>query len=129
MKKTPLSVVSLYNFLYLCIVRKIVAYKTYFRDFIQKLSDKERGKVLRALDIFKMKDRIPSRYIKYMRDGIYEFRVNYGQNEFRIFFMYEGDTLVILFNCLRKKTQQTLDHELKKALKLKKEYDETKRNK
>lgn len=56
-----------------------------------------------------------------MRDGIYEFRVNYGQNGFRIFFMYEGDMLVILFNCLRKKTQQTLDHELKKALKLKKE--------
>ena len=59
-------------------------------------------------------------------DPIYEFRVNYGSNEFRIFFIYDGDTVVVLFNCFKKKTQKTPDSEIKKAVQLKKEYYEQK---
>lgn len=61
-----------------------------------------------------------------MTDGIYEFRVNYGNNEMRIFFIYDGDTVVVLFNGFKKKTQKTPDREIKKAIKLKKEYYEYK---
>jgi len=39
-----------------------------------------------------------------------------------IFFIYDGDTIVILFNCFRKKTQKTPYSEIKKAIKLKNEY-------
>ena len=38
-----------------------------------------------------------------------EFRVNYGDNEMRIFFIYDGDTVVVLFNGFKKKTQKTPD--------------------
>ena len=91
-----------------------------------KLSQPERQKIMRALLLFETEDKIPHHYIKYIRDGIYEFQVNYGHSEFRIFFIYDGDTVVVLFNCFRKKTQKTPDSEIEKAVRLKKEYYEQK---
>lgn len=88
----------------------------------------ECNKIRRALDLFKVKDKIPRHFIKFIRDGIYEFRVNYSNNEFRIFFIYDGDTIVVLFNAFKKKTQKTPDKEIIKAIRLKEEYYETKRN-
>lgn len=64
----------------------------------------------------------PRHFIKFIRDGIYEFRVNYGNNEFRIFFIYDGDTVVVLFNAFKKKTQKTPLAEIEKALKIKEAY-------
>ena len=127
-KKSPNKVVLLYNFPYLCTMRKIIAYKNYFSDFIKKLSADETNKIRRALDLFKVEDRMPRHFIKFIRDGVYESRVNYGNNEFRIFFIYDGDTVVVLFNAFKKKTQKTPDNEIKKAIKLKEEYYEAKRN-
>ena len=60
------------------------------------------------------------------KGGIYEFRVNYGNSEFRLFFTYDGDAIVILFNCFKKKTQKTPKSEIDKAIKLKNEYYEHK---
>ena len=122
------KVVLLYNISYLCTMRKIIAYKNYFSDFIKKLSTDEINKIRRALDLFKVEDRMPRHFIKFIRDGIYEFRVAYGNNEFRIFFIYDGDIVVVLFNAFKKKTQKTPDNEIKKAIKLKEEYYATKRN-
>ena len=84
-KKITNKVVLLYNISYLCTMRKIIAYKNYFSDFIKKLSTDEINKIRRALDLFKVEDRMPRHFIKFIRDGIYEFRVTYGNNEFRIF--------------------------------------------
>lgn len=107
-------------------IREIIAYKEYYRDFMAKLSEKERMKIRRALLLFSDTERIPSHFIKYIEDDIYEFRVNYGNNEFRIFFIYDGDKLVILFNAFRKKTQKTPRSEILKAKRLKQEYYEDK---
>nr|MBP7471518.1 type II toxin-antitoxin system RelE/ParE family toxin [Prevotella sp.] len=109
-------------------MRKIIAYKNYFGEFIKKLSKSETDKIRRALDLFKVEDRMPRHFIKFIRDGVYEFRVTYGNNEFRIFFMYDGDTVVVLFNAFRKKTQKTPDSEIKKAIRLKNEYYGTKKD-
>ena len=102
-------------------MRRIITYKSYFFDFIKKLSKDETNKIRRALDLFKVEDKMPSHFIKFIRDGIYEFRVTYGSNEFRIFFIYDGDIVVVLFNAFKKKTQKTI--------KLKEEYYNAKRNK
>lgn len=123
------KVVYLYNLYYLCIVRKIITYKHYFDDFLQKLSWQEKEKFLRSLDLLTTEDRIPSHYIKFIRDGIFEFRSNYGNTEFRVFFIYDGNTIVVLFNAFKKKTQKTPEKEIKKAIKLKEEYYATKGNK
>ena len=109
-------------------MKKIITYKGYFADFVEKLSKDEMNKVRRALDLFKVEDKVPRHFIKFIRDGVYEFRVNYGNNEFRIFFIYGGDTIVVLFNAFKKKTQKTPESEIKKAIKLKEEYYAAKRN-
>lgn len=69
-------------------MKKIITYKNYFSDFIKNLSMDEINKIRRALDLFKTEDRMPRHYIKFIRDGVYEFRINYGNKEFRIFFIY-----------------------------------------
>lgn len=103
-------------------MRKIIAYKNYYRDFMEKLSLQEREKILRALLLFETEDKIPRHYISYIRNGLYEFRVTYGNKEFRLFFIYDGETIVVLFNCYTKKTQKAPKREIDKALKLKEEY-------
>lgn len=112
--------------MYFCGMRKIIAYKGYYREFMAGLSAMERKKVLRALLLFETEDRIPYHYIKHLREGVYEFRVTCGNNEVRLFFTYDGDTVVVLFNCFRKKTQKTPKRELEKAIRLKEEYYERK---
>lgn len=97
-------------------MRTLITYKNYFNDFLQKLSRQEKEKFLRALDLLVTEDKIPHHYIKFIRDGVYEFRSNYG------------NTIVVLFNAFKKKTQKTPDSEIKKAIKLKEEYYATKRN-
>lgn len=82
---------------------------------------------MRALLLLETEDKIPYHYIKYIRDGVYELRVNYGNNEFRIFFTYDGDIVVVLFNCFKKKTQKTPNSEIEKAIRLKNEYYEQKK--
>ncbi len=87
-----------------------------------ELSEAERNKILRALLLFTDNERIPAHYIKHLEDGIYEFRVTYINNEFRIMFIYDGDNLVILFNAFRKKTQRTPRKEIIKAKQLRDNY-------
>lgn len=103
-------------------MKRIMAYKHYFADFVSRLTAPERRKLEAGLDLLASGDRIPYHYIKYLRDGVYELRVNYGNNELRLFFIYDGDTIVVLFNGFRKKTQKTPDNEIRKAIRLKEEY-------
>ncbi len=108
-------------------LRRIQAYGTYYNEFINSLSESERKKIQRALLLFSNNERIPAHYIKYIRDGVYEFRVTHGNNEFRIFFCYDGDTLIILFNGIRKKNQKLKNTDIEKAISLRKEYYESKK--
>jgi putative addiction module killer protein len=94
--------------------------------FLKKLSVNEKVKLERAVLLLESEDKIPHHYIKFIRDGVYEFRVNYGNNEFRVFFIHDGDKIVVLFNGFKKKTQKTPQIEIEKAIKLKNEYYEQK---
>ena len=103
-------------------MRRIIAYKNYYQEFMATLSQQEREKIRRALLLFETEDRIPRHYISYIRDGVYELRVTYGNKEFRLFFIYDGDTIVVLFNCYTKKTKKAPKREIDKAIRLKEEY-------
>jgi phage-related protein len=73
-------------------------------------------------------DRMPIKFMKFIRDGVYELRMEYNSNIYRLFFIFDDGNVVILFNGFQKKTQKTPDNEIEKALKLKKEYYEQKQN-
>lgn len=60
-------------------------------------------------------------------DGLYEIRIEYQSNIYRIFCCFDKEKIVVLFNAFQKKTQKTPNTELDKATRLKKQYFENKR--
>ena len=69
---------------------------------------------------------MPIKFIKSIRDGLYELRISYNGNIYRIFFIFDEGQIIVLFNCFQKKTQKTPETEIDKALKIKEEYYEYK---
>ena len=108
--------------------RRIVAYRNYYRDFFESLDEGTKEKVLYGLLLLKTQERLPAKFVKYLRDGLYELRIEWQSNIYRIFFCYDKGYIVILFNGFQKKTQKTPEKEINKALKLKQKYYEEKRN-
>ena len=102
--------------------RKILTYGGYFERFIARLSAKEQQKVKYGLLMLKSLERIPAKFVKYIREGIYELRTEYNGNIFRVFFIFDGGNVVVLFNGFQKKTQKTPENEIEMAIKIKKQY-------
>ena len=102
--------------------RKIIAYGQYYKDFLATLTEKEIQKVKYVLSLLGTEDRLPIKFIKSIRDGLYELRISYNGNIYRIFFIFDEGQIVVLFNCFQKKTQKTPETEIDKALKIKEAY-------
>ena len=79
--------------------------------------------------MLKMNNRISTKFVKPIKEGLYELRTEYNSNTYRVFFIFDEGNIVILFNGFQKKTQKTPKNEIEKALRLKKEYYEAKGNK
>ena len=107
-------------------VKRILAYKNYFKDFYDTLSQKEKDKVDRILVLLQSEDRTPAHYIRYLTQGIYELRISVPNKELRFLFIYDGGQIILLLNCFAKKKQKTPQAEIEKAIRLKHEYHETK---
>lgn len=110
-------------------VREVITYKEYFDEFFEKQTPKVRDKIIKVLDIIEQIDRIPSTYLKYIEgtSGLFEVRVQLGNNIFRIFCFFDGGKLVVLLSGFQKKTQKTPPEEIRKAERLMTEYYEEKR--
>ena len=106
--------------------RKIVAYTHYFKEFFEQLDHETQDKLLYVLTLLKTQDRLPIKFIKFIQDGLFELRMEYNGNIYRLFFIFEKGYIVILFNGFQKKTNKTPKNEIKKALTLMKEYYENK---
>ncbi len=109
--------------------REIRAYKHYFQEFINQLNKVERKKLAYVLDMLKTQQRISTKFVKFLINDLYELRIECNSNIFRLFFIFDNDNIIVLFNGFQKKSQKTPKQEIDKALKLKEEYYETKRNK
>ena len=108
--------------------RSIIAYKNYFNVFFSELDRGTQDKILYVLMLLRTQDRLPKKFIKAIRDGLFELRIEFNSNIYRIFFVFDGNKIVVLFNAFQKKTQKTPANEIKKELKLKEEYYASKRD-
>lgn len=108
--------------------RKITTYGGYFERFIATLSEKEVIKLNYIVSLLETEERIPVRFIKFIRDGLYELRMEYNSNIYRLFFIFDNGQIVVLFNGFQKKTPKTPSAEIEKALKIKKAYYADKRS-
>lgn len=107
--------------------RTIITFGNYFDDFLKSLSEKEREKVDYGLVLLKTQDRLPVKFVKHIKEGLYELRTEYNGNIYRVFFIFDEGKIVVLFNGFQKKSQKTPAKEITKALKIKEEYYEYKR--
>lgn len=86
------------------------------------LTEKEQEKVQYGLLLLKTQDRLPGKFVKFIRDGLYELRTEYSGNIYRVFFIFDEGAIVVLFNGFQKKTQKTPPSEIEKALRIKEAY-------
>ena len=108
--------------------RTIVFYENHFIKFYQDQNDKVKGKIQQVLELIKQVDRVPEKFLKHLSgtEGLYEIRVEYQSNIYRIFCCFDDGRLVVLFNGFQKKTQKTPQREIDKADRLMKEYFKSK---
>ena len=104
------------------IERKIISYKSHYDDFMATLADKVQKKIHYGLDLLASQERISKKFVSFVREDLYELRTEYKSNIYRIFFIFDDDKIVVLFNGFQKKTQKTPESEIDKALKIKDEY-------
>lgn len=104
--------------------RQIIYFKKYYFDFFDKQSEKVKDKIDYVLFLITVVDRIPKKFFQHLEgtNGLYEIRVEYQGNIFRIFCCFDEGNLVVLFNGFQKKSQKTPKSELDKAVKIMKEY-------
>lgn len=105
-------------------IREVIIYKNYFDDFFKIQPQKVKDKIIKVLDIIEQIDRIPTTYLKYIEgtNGLFEIRVQPGNNIFRIFCFFDGNKFVVLLSGFQKKTQKTPKGEISRAIRLMNDY-------
>jgi len=108
--------------------RQVIAYKNYFLDFYKKQPDAVQRKIEWTLQLLEVTQQVPEKYFKHMEGtkGLYEVRVEVGNNIFRIFSFFDKGNLIVLGNAFQKKSQKTPRQELEKAIKIMEEYQNEK---
>ncbi|MFN8308722.1 MAG: type II toxin-antitoxin system RelE/ParE family toxin [Chitinophagales bacterium] len=67
--------------------RQIFTYKRYFLNFYEGLDDNVQRKIEWTLNLIRFMKQVPEKYFKHIEGtkGVYEVRVEVGNNIFRIF--------------------------------------------
>ena len=85
--------------------REIIFFKNYFYDFFNSQSEKVKDKIDYVFFLITTFDRLPSKFFKHLKgtDGLFEIRIEFESNIFRIFCCLDEGKLVVLFNGFQKK--------------------------
>jgi phage-related protein len=108
--------------------RTIIFYKDYFEEFFVRQRQKVRDKIIWTFDLIENLPRVPELYLKHIEntEGLYEIRVQMGNDIYRIFCFFDQGQLVVIANGFQKKSQKTPKQEIELALKIKGEYENEK---
>ena len=94
------------------------------KSFIQKLEPKMQAKLIRILDLLQANGpNIGLPYSKYLQNGIFEIRVQQGNDIARILYFFVINRKIILTNGFIKKTQKTPKNEIMLAKKYRSDYE------
>lgn len=111
--------------------RHIIYYDRYYLDFFETLDPAVKQKFNWTLQLISTVEKIPPKYFKHISgtNGIYEIRVEFQSNIYRVFSFFDKGNLIILVNGFQKKSTKTPKNEIELAIKIKKRYnDEIKAN-
>ena len=117
-------------------MREIIFYTTKngsspIEEFLDSLPAKQAKKVTWVLQLIETLDSVPIQYFKKLdgTDDIWEVRVDFGNDAFRLLGFLDGGNMVVLTNGFAKKTQKTPASEISLAERRKKDYQSRKRKK
>ena len=104
--------------------RQIIFYEHYFIDFYVEQPEKVQEKIEFVFKIIRTVQFVPKKFLDHMTgtDGLFEIRIEFEGNIYRIFCCFDKGNLVVLFNAFQKKTQKTPRKEIELAIKLKEDY-------
>lgn len=106
------------------LIRDIYYYKDFYLDFFETLNPEVKRKFNWTLKLIATVERVPAKYFRHMTGttGLFEVRVEFGGNIYRVFSFFDEGKLIILLNGFQKKSQKTPENEIELAEKLKKQY-------
>lgn len=109
-------------------IRTLIFYQHYFHEFFDQQIEKVKEKIDYVLFVVTHIDKIPEKFLKHIewQKGLYEIRIESGNNIFRIFCCFDKGDVVVLFNGFQKKTQKIPKAMIDFAIKLMDEYFENK---
>lgn len=112
-------------------IRNIYYYKNYYLDFFESLDHETKKKFNWTLKLISTLDKVPVKYFRHIKNstGLFEIRVEFRSNIYRVFSFFDEGQLIILVNGFQKKSQKTPKKEIEKAEKLKKQYFDEKDSK
>ena len=94
------------------------------KSFIQKLDCKMQAKLIRILDLLQLNGpHIGLPYSKHLEDGIFEIRVQHGNDICRVLYFFVINRKIILTNGFIKKTQKTPRSEIVLAKRYRSDYE------
>ena len=104
--------------------REIIFYENHFIEFYHQQDEKVKEKIKFGLELIKQVEKVPEKFLKHLTgtNGLYEIRIEYQSNIYRIFCCFDKGKLVVLVNGFQKKTQKTPTNELEKALSIMNDY-------
>lgn len=117
-------IVSLYGNIKHFMEKFEVLFLTEARDFLLKLDNKSRTKIIFNID--KAKTTTDNRLFKKLQGEIWEFRTLYNKTHYRVFAFWDkeenNNTLILATHGVIKKTDKTPIKEIEKAEKIRLEY-------
>ena len=98
-------------------VRRVMVFEDYFKEFRKGLDREALKKLYYVLSLIMTVKNIPEKFLRAIsgRKGLFEIRVEHGNNEYRVFCCFDEGNQVILFNGFQKKTQKTPAQQLDMA--------------
>lgn len=110
-------------------IRTIKLFGNYYKEFYVVQTAAVRQKINQVLKMIETQRIVPIKFFKYIErsDGIYEVRVEVGNNIYRVFSCFDKGAVVVLFHGIQKKSQKTPPKEIRRAEAIKKEYFDSKK--
>jgi phage-related protein len=109
-------------------IRKIIFYRTKegncpVENFLDSLPGKVAQKITWTLEILENQGMLPSTYFKKLKNTeIWECRIQFGSNIYRIFCFFELNSIIVLTHGFIKKSQKTPQKEIERAIQYKNDY-------
>lgn len=109
-------------------IREITFFENHYIDFYASLPTKVQGKIDSIMVLIASIRMVPEKFLKHISgtDGLYELRIDYGGNAYRIFCIFDKGNSIILLSGFQKKAMKIPGDEIAKAKLLQKKYNEFK---